>query len=305
MPKTGFRVVGFQEPATPVMEGIVDLHHYITFYLALILGFVLWILYDVLIQHFEIFSIFRKLPYFQSFSIFNSYVSLRRIFLQLNKINHATNLEIIWTTLPSVILVFIAVPSLALLYSMDELLHPQLTFKATGYQWYWTYEFSDTSIHDNFLLGFLEYTDYSDLTSSVINKFQTDYYGSEEFHHLFFESYMLADDDLHDFVHHRLLSTDHPIVLPIETHIRLLVTGSDVLHSWAVPSLGIKIDAVPGRLNQVGIYLKRQGVFYGQCSELCGANHAFMPIVVKSVSLLDFLTWVRSSMYNKWALTMK
>jgi cytochrome c oxidase subunit 2 len=290
--------IGFQEPATPVMEGIIDLHNYIFFYLTLILGFVLFIFIDIFIQHIEIFRA-TTLPVGCEFS-----PKLRKVFLHLNKVNHATNLEIIWTTIPSIILVFIAIPSLALLYSMDELLQPQLTFKATGYQWYWTYEFSDTFVKEGLLLSFVNNAADEDyLDAEIINKLFTDY-RKEEYAHLLIESYILPTEELDMNKHHRLLSTDHIVVLPVETHIRLLVTGADVLHSWAVPSLGVKIDAVPGRLNQVAIYLKKQGTFYGQCSESCGANHAFMPIVVKSVSLNNFFEWLHLSIYSRWSKSL-
>ena len=165
--------------------------------------------------------------------------------------------------LPSLILIFIAVPSFALLYSMDEIVDPAITLKAIGHQWYWSYEYSDYNLDDE----------------TAIN----------------FDSYMIPEDDL-EIGQLRLLEVDNRVVLPIKTHIRVLITGADVLHSWAVPSLGVKCDAVPGRLNQVHVFLKREGVFYGQCSELCGANHAFMPIVVEGVSLENYMSWVANKL---------
>lgn len=141
---------------------------------------------------------------------------------------------------------------------MDEIIDPTITLKAIGHQWYWSYEYSDYKIN-----------------------FET----------LAFDSYMLPEDEL-TWAQLRLLEVDNPIVLPVNTHVRLIVTATDVLHCWAVPSLGVKIDAVPGRLNQASIYLKRLGTFYGQCSEICGVNHGFMPIVVKSVKLDNYISWI-------------
>jgi len=159
----------------------------------------------------------------------------------------------------------IAIPSFALLYSMDEIVDPAITIKAIGHQWYWTYEYSDYSKQDN---------------ESIV-----------------YDSYMIAEDDLEPG-QLRLLEVDNRVVLPVNTHIRVIITGADVLHSWAVPSLGVKTDAVPGRLNQANIFLQREGVFYGQCSELCGTNHGFMPIVVEGVSLDDYITWVSNKLEN-------
>jgi cytochrome c oxidase subunit 2 len=153
----------------------------------------------------------------------------------------------------------IAVPSFALLYSMDEITDPAVTLKVIGHQWYWTYEYSDYSTADD---------------QSII-----------------FDSYMVAEDDL-ELGQLRLLEVDNRVVLPVKTHVRVLITAADVLHSWAIPSLGVKCDAVPGRLNQTSIFLNREGVFYGQCSELCGANHGFMPIVVEGVDLEDYISWI-------------
>nr|VFU78673.1 cytochrome c oxydase subunit 2 [Proasellus grafi] len=160
-------------------------------------------------------------------------------------------IEVIWTILPAVILIFIAFPSLRLLYLLDEINQPSVTLKATGHQWYWSYEYSDFSNTE-------------------------------------FDSYMIPTSELNmgDF---RLLEVDNRVSLPYSFQIRLLVTASDVLHSWTVPSLGVKADAVPGRLNQLSFVLSRPGIFYGQCSEICGANHSFMPIVLESMPLAHFI----------------
>jgi cytochrome c oxidase subunit 2 len=174
------------------------------------------------------------------------------------RVTHLPVLEIIWTLIPTVILLFIAVPSFALLYAMDEVIDPRVTVKAIGHQWYWSYEYSDAS-HDP-------------------KKF---------------DSYMVSESALAPG-YPRLLSVDNSVVLPSQTHIRVLITSDDVLHSWAVPSLGLKVDAVPGRLSQLALFMRREGVFYGQCSELCGVNHAFMPISVKSVNISEYADWVKS-----------
>ena len=157
----------------------------------------------------------------------------------------------------------IAIPSFALLYSLDEVVDPAVTVKAIGHQWYWSYEYSD----------------YSQADDQSIT----------------FDSYMIPDDDL-ELGQLRLLEVDNRVVVPVNTHIRVVITAADVLHSWAVPSLGIKCDAVPGRLNQIPLFIKREGVFYGQCSELCGVNHAFMPIVVEAVSLENYISWVSNKL---------
>ena len=231
--------LGFQDPATPHMQGIIDLHHDIMFFVVSITLFVSWMLVRTL----------------QTFTkTVNPYAE---------KITHGTFIEIVWTLTPSLILVVIALPSFALLYSMDEIVDPALTIKALGHQWYWSYE----------------YTDYNTSDEPAIA----------------FDSYMIADDDLTE-KSHRLLDVDNKLYLPIEVNIRLLITSGDVLHSWAVPALGVKLDACPGRLNQTSVYIKRPAVFYGQCSEICGVNHGFMPIAVEAVSLDDYVSWISSKL---------
>nr|QKY63860.1 cytochrome c oxidase subunit 2 [Triatoma picturata] len=166
-------------------------------------------------------------------------------------------IELIWTILPAFTLIFIALPSLHILYLMDEMNNPAVTIKSIGHQWYWSYEYSD-------------------------------------FNNVEFDSYMKPTNDLEmgDF---RLLDVDNRAVLPMNTQIRLLVTAADVLHSWTIPSLGIKIDGTPGRLNQGSILINRPGLLFGQCSEICGANHSFMPIVVESVSMNQFINWLKNN----------
>nr|YP_010625936.1 cytochrome c oxidase subunit II [Amurinocellia sinica]WBK02682.1 cytochrome c oxidase subunit II [Amurinocellia sinica] len=165
-------------------------------------------------------------------------------------------IELIWTILPAITLIFIALPSLRLLYLMDELNNPMITLKSIGHQWYWSYEYTD----------FLKNS---------------------------FDSYMIQVNNLtkNSF---RLLDVDNNVVLPFMSQIRLLATATDVIHSWTVPSLGVKIDATPGRLNQTNFFLNQPGLFFGQCSEICGANHSFMPIVIESTSLQNFLNWLKN-----------
>lgn len=169
---------------------------------------------------------------------------------------HGQLIEIIWTILPAIILLFIAFPSLRLLYLLDETYKPRLTLKSIGHQWYWSYEYSD-------------------------------------FKNIEFDSYIIPTNELEEN-NFRLLDVDNRIILPLNTQIRVIVTAADVLHSWTVPSLGVKVDATPGRLNQTNIFINRPGLFFGQCSEICGANHSFIPIVIERVKSNDFIKWINS-----------
>jgi len=229
--------LGFQDPATPVMEGIIHFHNDLMFTLVLIVVFVSWMLARVLI-------------------LFNENTNKNPATFV-----HGSTIEIIWTSIPALILLILAVPSFALLYSMDEVIDPIITLKVIGSQWYWSYEYSDNL----------------DLQDEP----------------LIFDSYMVQEQDL-DIGQFRLLEVDNRVVVPVESHIRVLITASDVLHSWAIPSLGVKLDACPGRLNQTSMFIKREGVFYGQCSEICGVNHGFMPIVVEAVSIDDYILWLQN-----------
>lgn len=223
----------FQDPATPVREGIINLHHDIRFVIIVVGVLVSWRLFRCL-------RLFTNNP-------------------EPTNTTHGETLEIVWTVTPGLILRGIGVPSFTLLYSRDEVIDPSVTLKAIGHQWYWSYEYSD--------------------------------YVGEDGESIAFDSYRIPEEDLEPGGL-RLLEVDNRVVLPVNTHVRVLVTAADVLHCWAVPSLGVKIDACPGRLNQVAVFLKREGLFYGQCSELCGVNHGFRPIVVESVSEEQYLDWV-------------
>jgi len=198
--------VYFQDAATPVMEGIINLHHDLMFFITFIFFFVFVLMY-------------RTLYYFNSNSV---YAGLN------SNVVHGTVLEIVWTIIPSLILIVVALPSFALLYSIDEIIDPALTIKCVGHQWYWSYEYNDFE---------------------------------QQIGAISFDSYMIPEDDL-ELGELRLLEVDNRIVLPKNTHIRVLVTAADVLHSFAVPSLGIKVDACTGRLNQTSLFMLREGVFF-------------------------------------------
>nr|ADK54954.1 cytochrome oxidase subunit II [Leprus wheeleri] len=171
---------------------------------------------------------------------------------------HGHLIETIWTALPAVTLIFIALPSLRLLYLLDDSSNTLITIKTIGRQWYWSYEYSD-------------------------------------FINVEFDTYMKPEKELEP-EEFRLLEVDNRTILPMNTEVRVLTSASDVLHSWAIPALGIKIDATPGRLNQGTFLINRPGLFFGQCSEICGANHSFMPIVIESTSVKLFIKWLSNMM---------
>jgi len=188
-------------------------------------------------------------------------ISYSIIFLIFNKISNrklteAHKTELVWTIRPRVILLSLAIPSLQLLYLIDELNNPSLTIKIIGHQWYWRYEYRD-------------------------------------FPYISYDSFITPRNILNQG-EFRILEVDNRLIIPINTEIRLLVTSSDVIHAWTIPSLGIKVDAIPGRLNQLGFTANRAGIFYGQCSEICGANHSFMPIAIESINTNSFIKWTNS-----------
>ena len=171
-----------------------------------------------------------------------------------SKTTHNTAIEVLWTAVPLMMLFIIAIPSFKLLYFADRVEEADMTLKATGLQWYWSYQYPD--------------------------------HGGFEF-----DAYMVPDEDLQEG-QKRLLDTDNAVVLPVDTNIRLLITASDVLHSFALPAMGIKLDAVPGQVNETWVRINEEGTYYGQCSELCGTGHSYMPIMVKAVSKAAFEDWV-------------
>lgn len=223
-----WKALNLQDAASPLIEQLIFFHDHAILVLILITTLVGFILSSL---------------------FFNSLTN--RILLE-----HQT-IETIWTILPAIILIFIALPSLRLLYLLDEVNNPGVTLKAIGRQWYWRYEYSD-------------------------------------FTQIRFDSYIVSTQDITER-EFRLLEVDNRTILPINTQIRALIRAGDVIHSWTVPALGVKVDAVPGRLNQIRFQINRPGLFYGQCSEICGANHRFIPIVVERTSVKSFLDWVSSN----------
>lgn len=219
----------FQPAATPVMERIVDFHILLLVVEVAIVVFVLFLMLYIIIK-FNAKS--NPIP---------------------TKTTHHTGLEIVWTLLPIIVLMVIAVPSMRTLFFMDKAANPEMTLKIIGHQWYWSYQYPDN--------GGIE-----------------------------FDSNIVPEEDLKKG-QIRLLSVDNQVVLPIDTEIRLLMTSEDVIHNWAIPAFGVKMDTVPGRTNEAWVKITRPGVYYGQCSELCGVNHGFMPIAVRAVSKEDFKKW--------------
>nr|QXJ80271.1 cytochrome c oxidase subunit II [Dahira obliquifascia] len=219
--------LNLQNGASPLMEQIIFFHDHTLIILIMITILVGYLMLNL---------------------FFNKYIN--RFLLEGQMI------EMIWTILPAITLIFIALPSLRLLYLMDELNNPLITLKSIGHQWYWSYEYSD-------------------------------------FQNIEFDSYMIPSNELNPN-NFRLLDVDNRIILPMNNQIRIMVTATDVIHSWTVPSLGVKVDANPGRLNQTNFFINRPGVYYGQCSEICGANHSFMPIVIESISIKNFINWINN-----------
>jgi len=244
-----YGAIYFQNPASPIMEGIISFYDTVSFFLIFIALFVSYILIYIIIKFGD------KIGYSLKTSI--------------TSITHSSLLEIIWTTLPACILLFLATPSYSLLYSMDvdSFFRPTFTLKVIGHQWYWEYEFNNYN------------------PKPKCPKARCSVMVDRGIH---FESFMLSESDL-VVGQFRLLEVDNRVIVPEKLPFRVLVTSQDVLHSWCVPSLGLKIDAAPGRLNEIPLFIAREGTFYGQCSEICGINHGFMPIVIQSVNHYEFL----------------
>lgn len=227
--------LGFQNSSSPLIEQLIFFHDHALTILILIISIV----------GFNLFS-----------TIFSSNID--------QHILESQELELFWTIIPSLILVFIGLPSIRLLYLLDEVYSPSITIKTVGHQWYWSYEYSD-------------------------------------FNNIEFDAYIIPSNELENSIF-RLLDVDNRTVVPFNSQIRTLITAADVIHSWTVPSLGVKADATPGRLNQVNFYINRPGLYFGQCSEICGANHSFMPIVLERVSPKRFIKWVKNfnNSLNGW-----
>ena len=222
--------LGFQDAASPVMVQIAEFHNLLFYIITAVTLLVLFLLLYVMWRFSE-----KRNPV-------------------PSKTSHNTLIEIIWTAVPVIILVIIAIPSFKLLYAADSNPNTEMTIKAIGKQWYWSYE----------------YPDQGDFT---------------------FDAYMKAEDELEPG-EPRLLATDNAVVVPVDTKIRLLVAGDDVIHSFAMPAFGLKLDGVPGRINETWFEVTKEGTYYGQCSEICGTGHSYMPIMIKAVSKEEFAKWV-------------
>ena len=222
--------IWYQEPASPVMERIAEMHTYLLYIICAIAVLVTTLL---LVTIYRFRESKNKIP---------------------SKIAHNTFLEILWTLIPLIIVCAIAIPSIKLIFFMDKTNDAEITLKVIGHQWYWEYDYPD--------------------------------------HKISFDSYMLEEEQLKP-EQLRNLEVDKQVILPIDTNVRILATSADVLHSWAVPAFGIKQDTIPGRLRETWVRIKKPGVYYGQCSELCGLNHGFMSIAVKAVPKAEFEAWVR------------
>nr|UZZ44223.1 cytochrome c oxidase subunit II [Orthotrichia sp. XG-2021] len=218
--------LSLQNSASPFLEQLIFFHDHIMLVVIFITIYILYYMLNLML---------------------NNYINQMLV-------NHQM-LEMIWTLIPSLFLIFIAFPSLKLLYLIDEMNNPLITLKILGHQWFWSYEYS-------------------------------------EFNNINFDSYLINNYVKNNF---RLLDVDNRIVLPMDMTIRLLVSSTDVIHSWTIPSLGVKMDAIPGRMNQMTLYLNRPGVFFGQCSEICGINHSFMPIVMESIKINYFIKWIKKN----------
>nr|YP_009917447.1 cytochrome c oxidase subunit II [Drabescus ineffectus]QLJ57895.1 cytochrome c oxidase subunit II [Drabescus ineffectus] len=224
-----WNMIGFQDAVSPIMEQLIMFHDHTMMILTMITISVLYML----------------------LSLFTNKL-INRMLLEGQLI------ELIWTLMPAILLVMIAMPSLKTLYLLEEINKPLITMKAIGHQWYWSYEYSDFKK--------IEFDSYMKQTNNIENN---------EF---------------------RLLEVDNRILLPFNVQSRILVTSQDVIHSWTIPSIGIKIDGSPGRINQGSILMMRPGIFYGQCSEICGSNHSFMPILLESVNSKTFNKWIQQQM---------
>nr|YP_010478460.1 cytochrome c oxidase subunit II [Nesophrosyne makaihe]UVI59904.1 cytochrome c oxidase subunit II [Nesophrosyne makaihe] len=222
-----WNMISFQDPTTPIMEQLVIFHDHSMMILIMTTTGVLYMISSLLT---------------------NKLINRNMLESQM--------IELIWTILPALMLITIALPSLKILYLLEEINKPLISLKAIGHQWYWSYELSDFKN--------VEFDSYMKNTKSLTNN------------------------------EYRLLEVDNRIVLPFNTKTRILVTSLDVIHSWTIPAMGIKIDGTPGRINQGSIMVTRPGVFYGQCSEICGANHSFMPIMIESVNMKSFMTWTKN-----------
>lgn len=260
--------IGFKDPATALMENIIELHHFIFFFILLISGLVLWLLIQIIDNFIYLYNFNTKLNINNNLNL-NKFLiyTYGRVAAKTQSFKEDKYLEACWTLLPAFILIAISIPSFYMLYLSEESIETLLTVKAVGFQWYWTYDFTD-------LFPFW----YNLKTAEV------------DIDDFLIESYMEPTEYLNKAEgQFRLLETDNILMLPTNLHLRLIITSMDTLHSFCLPSLGLKVDAIPGRLNKIDIFIYRMGVFYGQCSEICGIGHGFMPICLYAISYLNFL----------------
>lgn len=225
--------LGFQEAVTPIARQITDFHNFLLVLITVIMLFVLALMVYVALR-------------------FNDRANPKP-----SKTTHHTLLEVAWTVVPILVLAVVAIPSFRLLFAQYDFPKADVTVKAVGHQWYWTYE----------------YPDNGDLT---------------------FDAVILEDDELKPG-QPRLLATDNDVVVPVNKNIHMLITASDVLHNWTIPAFGVKVDAVPGRIIRTWFRAEKTGVFYGQCSELCGQKHAYMPIAVRVVTDAEYASWLKKA----------
>lgn len=216
----------FQNRNSPLIEQLIFFHDHTIFIISIIIFIITYIII---------------------FIINNKFINIKILENQF--------IELIWTIIPPIILIFIAIPSLHLLYLIDEIKSPILTIKIFGHQWFWSYEYSD-------------------------------------FNNIKFESYIINELIFNN--NFRLIEVDNKTILPFKFNIRLLISSDDVIHSWTIPRLAIKIDAIPGRINQINLFINRPGIFFGQCSEICGINHRFIPIQIESINLNKFIKWIKN-----------
>jgi len=318
-----YRQFGFQDSATSLMEGIVELHAFVCFFLILISILVVWLLIQIIENYVLLPNSFTRVKPVDQFSNINLPMVFRMIALSITawpgldyywNFEHFTrenilwnriltlyiaiksyqiyfykmfflvkyqylnkrfkfvkdkDLEFLWTSVPCLILIIIALPSFYYLYISEENLDTLLSVKAVGYQWYWTYDY--VQLFPVWFNNFVEDTNL-DIDDYIIESFMEP------------TEYLNVESGIS-----RLLECDNYLLLPTNVHLKIIISSIDVLHSFAVPALGLKVDAVPGRLNQLDVFIHRSGVFYGQCSEICGIGHGFMPICLYAISYLNFL----------------
>lgn len=296
--------INLKDPVTTLMENIIELHHFIMFHIFLISGLTLWLLIIILDNFINLIKfkddssmsvlkdymskVARNFPYRRADRVDREgykFFQLRNItldsflkfiiagnFEQKRVFKDNNYLETVWTLGPCIILMLISLPSFYMLYISEEQINTILVIKAIGYQWYWNYDYSGLFTYYYNIHSEVSLKDNIDIDSYIIESYMEQ------------EEYLdLSKGQL------RLLETDNILLIPIGIHVRLIVTSADTLHSFALPSLGVKIDAIPGRLNKMDLYINQMGVFYGQCSEICGVGHGFMPICAYTIPFLNFL----------------